>query len=241
MCGSRDRAVSIPGLANPIDSLLRGENSIDGAKGVSEMIFRNFKSVAYLALTLFTMSFALAQSQKPLTNADVLRMVKAGVPESAIISSIQSTNCNFDLSPDALVVLHRAGVSQKILEVMMARKGQASGSIASTGNGAKSDKPNGPPSPPPGPASTPGTRPTLQQLKARLGKLPDLQVNTSPRIKNSALVNSPMIMTLKMQKLAGNVEAGQILSASGAAPNPGRSMAAGPAQSDRLPQLRQAA
>jgi hypothetical protein len=69
--------------------------------------------------------------QKPsLTNGDVVKMVKAGVPEATIASSIQSSPRKFDLSPDALLVLHRAGVSQKILDVMMA-DGSAKRGVAS--------------------------------------------------------------------------------------------------------------
>ncbi len=56
----------------------------------------------------------------PLTNADVVRMVKAGVPESAILSSIQSSPAKFDLSPEGLIGLRNAGVSQKVMEAMMA-------------------------------------------------------------------------------------------------------------------------
>ena len=74
-----------------------------------------------------------ADKNAPVTNADVLRMVKAGVPESAIVSSIQSSPAKFDLSPDALIGLHKAGVGQKILDAMMA-----------AGNDGKGGSPAGP-------------------------------------------------------------------------------------------------
>ena len=73
---------------------------------------------------------ARADQKPPLTNSDVVKMVKAGVPDAAIVSSIQSSPRKFDLSPDALLALHRAGVSQKILDVMMA-DGSAKRGVAS--------------------------------------------------------------------------------------------------------------
>ena len=62
-----------------------------------------------------------AVQRQPLTNADVIRMVKAGVPESTIVPAVQSSPTKFNLSPDALVELTRAGVTQKIMDAMMAR------------------------------------------------------------------------------------------------------------------------
>ena len=62
-----------------------------------------------------------ADDQKgAITNADVIRMVKAGVPDPAIIASIEAGPVRFDLSPDALVALHRAGVGPRVLDAMMA-------------------------------------------------------------------------------------------------------------------------
>ncbi|MBZ5700651.1 MAG: hypothetical protein LAN84_02255 [Acidobacteriia bacterium] len=63
------------------------------------------------------------ESHKPLTNADVIKMVKNGLPESVIISSIQSSAARFDLSPNGLISLHKAGVSQKTMDAMMAAGG----------------------------------------------------------------------------------------------------------------------
>lgn len=64
------------------------------------------------------------QSPKPLTNADVVKMIKGGVPQSVVVGSIKSNPSNFDLSPDALVRLHRLGVPEKVLDAMMAAAAQ---------------------------------------------------------------------------------------------------------------------
>ena len=57
--------------------------------------------------------------KKPLTNADVIGMVKAGLAESTIILSIQHSSTGFDTSPQALISLHSQGVPQKVLDAML--------------------------------------------------------------------------------------------------------------------------
>lgn len=63
------------------------------------------------------------QPSKPLTNAEVIKMVKAGVPEAAIVTSIQSSPAKFDVSPDGLIALHQAGVSAKEIDAILAASG----------------------------------------------------------------------------------------------------------------------
>jgi hypothetical protein len=53
------------------------------------------------------------------TNADVLKLAAAGLPDSVILAKINSSPCSFDLSTDALVALKQAGVPDPIIEVMM--------------------------------------------------------------------------------------------------------------------------
>ena len=71
------------------------------------------------ASVLCVCSVALAQQEKhPLINGDVMRMIKAGSPESAIIQVIElSTSC-FDISPQAVVALKSQGASEAILAAM---------------------------------------------------------------------------------------------------------------------------
>lgn len=72
------------------------------------------------------------QSQKPLTNKDVINMVKGKLPESVIVKAIQSHGGHFDTSTDALIALHNAGVTEAELDAMMAASGGGTGSEAST-------------------------------------------------------------------------------------------------------------
>lgn len=59
------------------------------------------------------------RSQKPLTNADVVEMVKAGLAEDTIVLTIERSASDFDTSPPALIALKQNGVSQKIMDAMI--------------------------------------------------------------------------------------------------------------------------
>lgn len=63
---------------------------------------------------------------KPLTNDDVVRMVKAGLPESTIVGAMQVSQTEFDVSPAALIALHDAGISQVLMDAMLAAVGRTS-------------------------------------------------------------------------------------------------------------------
>lgn len=60
-----------------------------------------------------------AQAPKALTNADIVQMVKAGLPESTILLSIKSSPAEFDTAPTELIALKNAGVTQPVLDAML--------------------------------------------------------------------------------------------------------------------------
>jgi hypothetical protein len=87
-----------------------------------------------LVLTLAATASAFHAGQQPtqqpirqptMTNADLVKLVQAGVPESAIIASIHSSTPAFDLSSDGIVALHKAGVTQGELEAAIAASSAA--------------------------------------------------------------------------------------------------------------------
>jgi hypothetical protein len=57
--------------------------------------------------------------KKPLTNDDVISMVKAGLAKNTIILAIQHSSTAFDTSPQALISLHTQGVPQAVLDAML--------------------------------------------------------------------------------------------------------------------------
>ncbi len=72
-----------------------------------------------LVLAIHTSITALAAEKKPLTNADVIKMTKAELPEATMILAIQANPHDFDQSVDALIELKAAGVPAKVVEAML--------------------------------------------------------------------------------------------------------------------------
>lgn len=70
-------------------------------------------------LMLSTLAVGM-QSPKPLTNDDVIQMVKANFSEETIIKAITANPTNFDTSVQALIALKQAKVSEKIINAMLA-------------------------------------------------------------------------------------------------------------------------
>jgi hypothetical protein len=59
------------------------------------------------------------QQSRPLTNADVIRLVEAKVATEVVTEKIKASACDFDTSPDALRALKDAGVPDSLLLVMV--------------------------------------------------------------------------------------------------------------------------
>ena len=81
-------------------------------------------SIKKFALVLVTLVCccvpAFTQKQEgPLTNAAVVKLVKAGFKEKTIISIIESRPNQFDLGTEQLIQLKRNGVSENIILTMM--------------------------------------------------------------------------------------------------------------------------
>jgi hypothetical protein len=62
-----------------------------------------------------------SQGAAPLTNEDVIRMVRAKLSTGVILTTVQSASFDFDLSPAGLIALKEAGVEERIIEAMQAR------------------------------------------------------------------------------------------------------------------------
>src|SRR5215218_2589903 len=58
---------------------------------------------------------------KTLTNASVVKLVRAGFKEKTVIAIINSRPVRFDLSPDRLIELKKGGVAEKIILAMLSR------------------------------------------------------------------------------------------------------------------------
>jgi hypothetical protein len=83
-----------------------------------------------LAVSLLAVPGVKAQTQKPLSNADIVNMTKQGFEAGLIVKDIQSSATNFDTSPQALIDLKNAGVDQSVIEAMLsAQAAKPSGSV----------------------------------------------------------------------------------------------------------------
>ena len=78
--------------------------------------------LAGMVLVVGLNAVALAQNPTPaLTNADIVRMVKAQLASGLIANTIDSSDLNFDMSPDGLIALKQAGVSDQLIQYMQTK------------------------------------------------------------------------------------------------------------------------
>jgi hypothetical protein len=62
-----------------------------------------------------------AASKTTLTNASVLKLVRAGFKEKTLVAIINVRPVSFDLSPDKLIELKKGGVPERVILAMLAR------------------------------------------------------------------------------------------------------------------------
>ena len=74
---------------------------------------------------------------KTITNAEIVKMVKAQLNDDIIIGVIESNTPSFDLTPDALINLKNQGVSQRVINAML--KAQQSRSTSSVDRAGDED------------------------------------------------------------------------------------------------------
>ena len=133
---------------------------------------------------------ATSIAQEVLTNDSVIQMVKAGLPEAVVIGKIKSTATKFDLKTDSLVGLKKAGVSDKVLEAMVAAGSGAAPSTAAAATPAT-----------PAPALAAGalkTQDVIYQLVA--GKYVELFATSANLETNMAFFQSKSEVVLEGKK-----------------------------------------
>ena len=78
-----------------------------------------YRLLAYVLLAFAPFAVIAQESRQPITNADVLSMTKSGLGEQTIVLAIQQGPTAFDTSPQALVELKKAGVTDGVLNLML--------------------------------------------------------------------------------------------------------------------------
>ena len=85
-----------------------------------------------MAFLLALPLLAQAPTDQVLTNADIVKMVKAGLPEGIILREIRMSNTDFATSPAALIELKKQGASERILGAVLDSRMGISGSEPET-------------------------------------------------------------------------------------------------------------
>ncbi len=90
---------------------------------------------AVLLMALWMPQGSSAQTKVPLSDEDVIQIVSNGLPDDVVIGSIAANDVNFDVSPNGLLTLKKADVSDKVVEAMLsaeAKKRDAARTIAAS-------------------------------------------------------------------------------------------------------------
>ena len=81
---------------------------------------RRLLTAACLCLSIFAIGAVGQQSDGLLTNASIIRLVKAGFKEKTIITIISNRPRDFKLDTEHLIELKRSGVNENIIVAMLA-------------------------------------------------------------------------------------------------------------------------
>jgi hypothetical protein len=95
-------------------------------------------------------------AQQPLDNSAIIKMVKAGLSAEIVIATVNSQPGRYDVSPDALIALKKAGASDAVISTLIGHNSSANNNAAASagtpaapeawtvaGGGAESSAPAG--------------------------------------------------------------------------------------------------
>ncbi len=85
------------------------------------MTLKHLSTAGALALVL-ALSAAPASAQAPSANAEIIKLIKAGMPESLIVTKVNELRSGLDKSTDALIALRIAGASDTLLAAVLSDK-----------------------------------------------------------------------------------------------------------------------
>ena len=102
---------------------------------------KHILAIAFLAIC------PLLQAQQDLNNAAIVKMIKAGLSPEIVVATVNSQPGHYNVSPDGLIALKKAGVSDQIISAMIAKNSgstppSAAPFPAAAGNGNVSFAPN---------------------------------------------------------------------------------------------------
>jgi hypothetical protein len=80
---------------------------------------------------------ALAIAQTALTNDSIIKMVKGGLSDDVVVSTIKAQTAEYSTNPDGLIALKTAGVSDKVITAMVDRMAVSGGAPSAGDPGAE--------------------------------------------------------------------------------------------------------
>jgi hypothetical protein len=90
-------------------------------------------AIRAVLLLLFCPLLVAAQA---LNNDSIIKMIKAQLSDDVIVSTINAAPGSYDTSPDALIALKQAGVSNKVIDAILAKTSPASAAPTSPDSAA---------------------------------------------------------------------------------------------------------
>jgi hypothetical protein len=95
---------------------------------------KRFSAIVLSAILVFAVTAWAVEEEKPLDNAQIIKMTKADLGDSVIIAKINAAKeVSFDLSTDELVNLKSAGVSKDVITAMLDRVANSNAVAPSSG------------------------------------------------------------------------------------------------------------
>ncbi len=103
-----------------------------------------------MRIAVFALAFMLVcpnlMAQAVLNNDGVLKLIKAGLSDDLIVSTISASPGAYDTSADGLITLKNGGASEKVLSAIVLKNSSAPGTAAASPNAPdKSNSPAGTP------------------------------------------------------------------------------------------------
>lgn len=95
------------------------------------------KAIAAVLIGLSTAAMG-AQSERPMTNQDVIQLVKLGLSPDIIVRKISESQSSFDLSVEALTVLAQNRVPNDVIKAMQAKASLPQNHLTVGGNSGMS-------------------------------------------------------------------------------------------------------
>jgi hypothetical protein len=77
------------------------------------------RSIALLAIGVLAAGPGIAKEEKPLTDSDVVDMIRAGVPADSVLLAIRSEPGDYDVSASGLIALSRGGAGHEIISAII--------------------------------------------------------------------------------------------------------------------------